>query len=174
MSEYGFGYEDPEFTPAAAEQSGDKAPKWYRERMDKVSEQLNQLVEENNRLKAAQQRSEVESALTKAGYAPQAAGLYQGDPAGLTDWLTANGAALAKLPGAPEGAGETEQGQAPQGPPQSVVSPEDQAALTRMQGMGAEGAAPPLGSEEQLVARLNAATTLEEYDAIMREAGNRF
>lgn len=173
MSEYGFGYEDPGFNPAAAEQSDDKAPKWYRDRMDKVSEQLNQLVEENNRLKAAQQKTAVADALTKAGYAPQAAGLYQGDPAGLTDWLAANGAALAKLP-APEGAGETEQGQARQGPPQSVVSPEDQAALSRMQGMGAEGAAPPLGSEEQLTARIQAATTPEELEAILREAGNRF
>ncbi|MHC5264195.1 hypothetical protein ACYSUO_40510 [Streptomyces sp. UC4497] len=61
---------------------------------------LNELQAENKLLKEAQTRGEVENALKAKNYAPQAAGLFTGEPAKLDEWLTANGGALAKLPSA--------------------------------------------------------------------------
>ncbi|WP_328631368.1 hypothetical protein [Streptomyces sp. NBC_00356] len=48
---------------------------------------LNELQAENKRLKEAQTRGEVENALKAKGYAPQAAGLFTGEPAKLDEWL---------------------------------------------------------------------------------------
>jgi hypothetical protein len=164
VSEYGFGIEDEQGEPEIQETQG---PKWFRDYMGKVSGQLGELKAENDRLKAAQQKQEVEKALTAQGYAPQAAGLYTGTPDKLDDWLSANGAALAKTDGA-----AVEQGQGVQGTPQTVVSPESQAAQAAFSAAGS-GAASGLSGDEQLVARLSAAQNDEEWAAIMREAGNR-
>lgn len=165
MSEYGFGIEDEQGEPQAP--SSAEGPKFYREWMDKVSGQLGELKAENDRLKAAQQKREVEQALTAQGYAPQAAGLYTGTPEGLNDWLSANGAALAKVDG-----GAVEQGQGTQGVPQSAISPESQAAQAAFSAAGS-GAASGLSGDDQLAARLAGAQNMEELDAILREAGNR-
>lgn len=162
MSEmYGFG-EEEQGEPSTQEQG----PKWFRTHMDKVSQQLSELKAENDRLKDAQNQQAVKDALTAKGYAPQAAGLYTGSPDKLDDWLSANGAALAKT-----GGEAVEPGQGVQGTPQTVVSPESQAAMQQMASAGVDGVAATSG-EDQLNARLNAADSQEEFNAIMREAGN--
>lgn len=174
VSEYeSFGY-DSGVNPVAGESQSDaQAPKWYRDRMDKVSEQLNTLVEENNRLKAAQRQATVGETLKAKGYAPQAASLYSGEPAGLDDWLSANAGALAKLPLAP-GEEAQDQGQAPQGPPPSVVSPESQAAMAAMAAAGGSGPGPVQGSDNEMAAKLAACSTEEEFEAVMRAAGSKY
>lgn len=162
MSEmYGFGEESTEQAPDAA-----VAPKFYRDYMDKVSKQLQVLQDKNDALEKAQNQQAVKDALTAKGYAPQAAGLYTGSPDKLDDWLSANGAALAKT-----GGEAVEPGQGVQGTPQTVVSPESQAAMQQMASAGVDGVAATSG-EDQLNARLNAADSQEEFNAIMREAGN--
>lgn len=162
MSEmYGFGEESTEQAPDAA-----VAPKFYRDYMDKVSKQLQVLQDKNDSLEKAQNQQAVKDALTAKGYAPQAAGLYTGSPDKLDDWLSANGAALAKT-----GGEAVEPGQGVQGTPQTVVSPESQAAMQQMASAGVDGVAATSG-EDQLNARLNAADSQEEFNAIMREAGN--
>lgn len=165
MSEmYGFGAEEVE------PQAEAKEPAWFRSRMDKVSSEIAELKAENDRLKTEAAKQTVRDALTAKGYAPEAAGLYTGTPDKLDDWLSANGAALAKTAGAVEG----EQGQTQQGPPASAVSAESQQAQAAFQaaGQGAAGAA--ASAEDQLTARLKAANTVEELDAIMREQGSRY
>lgn len=166
MSDYGFGVED-EGEQGEPQIPAGAAPKWFRERMDKVSEQLKALQERNELLEQAQRQTQVAEALTAKGYAPQAAGLYTGTPDKLDDWLSANGAALAKTDG-----GAVEQGQGVQGTPQTVVSPESQAAQAAFSAAGS-GAASGLSGDDQLAARMNAAQNMEELDAILREAGNR-
>lgn len=167
MSEYEFGVEDETNEPAATQ---DQGPKWFREQMAKVSQDIKSLREENETLRAERARTQVREALTQQGYAPQVADLYTGKPEGLNDWLTAHGAVLAKADGA-----AVEQGQqAAQGAAQSAVSPEDQAAMERMAAAGQGAQAPALSADDQLTARLNAAKSMEELDAIMREAGSRY
>ena len=167
MSEtYGFGAEDELSEPAP---DAAVAPKFYRDYMDKVSKQLQALQDRNDALEAAQRQQAVREALTAKGYAPEAANLYTGKPEGLNDWLAANAAALAKT----GGEAAIEAGQGVQGTPQTVVSPEDQAALERMAAAG-QGGAPALAGDAQLAARVAAATTLEELEAIEREQGSRY
>lgn len=165
MSEYGFGEE----TEQTEQQGQVAAPRWFRERMDEVSETLKGLKAENERLKAAQQKQEVEKALTAKGYAPQAAGLYTGTPDKLDDWLSANGAALAKTDGS---AVDSDQGV--QGTPQTVVSPESQAQQAAFAAAGQGAASAAASSEDQLIARLKNASSLEELEAIEREQGSRY
>lgn len=170
MSEYGFGDGDPGYDPDLSEQApAAKEPKWFRERMDKVSEQMNALTEENNRLKAAQAKNQVEDALKAKGYAPAAAGLYQGDPAKLDDWLTANGGALAKLPA--DGQEPQEQ---PAGPPATVVPAQGQEAMQRMAEQGTQGVAPPQGTDNEIAAALKAASSPEEFAKLMQSHGSQF
>jgi hypothetical protein len=174
MSEYGFGYADPDGTSDLGEtQDQQQGPKWFREGLANLSNQVKELKAENDRLKAAQQREQIAAALKTKGFAPQAAGLYQGEPNGLDDWLTANAPALAKLPAEGEQSSEQEQG-APQGPPPSIVTPESQAALARMQAMGAGGAAAPSGGEQETVSRLQSMEDPEQFAQFMREQGNKF
>lgn len=164
MTNYGFG-EDEELS----EQQGQvAAPKWFRERMDKVSEQLNELKAENDQLKAEQAKAVVKNTLTAQGYAPGVADLYTGTPDGLNDWLSANGALFAKAAGAAEG---EQLAQTQQGPPATTVGPESQAQQAAFAAAG-EGGSAPLSGDGQLEARLAAAATQEEFNAIMRDAGN--
>lgn len=163
---YGFGVDDAAAgEPQLQEQQG---PKWFREQMEKVSGQLGELKAENDRLKETQRQTQVAEALKAKGYAPQAAGLFTGDPTKLDDWLSANGAALAKT--GTEGAEQGQEGV--QGTPQTVISPESQAALQQMAAAGQGGAA-ALSGDDQLTARLNAAQSREELVAIMRESGSQ-
>jgi hypothetical protein len=161
---YGFGEEEIE--PQGQEA---KEPAWFRSRMDKVSGEIAALKEENDRLRAEQAKQSVKEALTAKGYAPEAAGLYSGTPDKLDDWLGTHGAALAKA----SAEGEQPDG-ALQGTPQTVVSSESQAQLANFAaaGQGAAGAA--ASAEAQLVARMNAATSLQELEAIEREQGSRY
>lgn len=167
VSDYGFGVEDG-IEQGEPQAPANAAPKWFRERMDEVSETLKELRAENDRLKEGQRRTQVAEALTAQGYAPQAAGLYTGKPEGLTDWLSANGAALAKVDG-----GAVEQGQGTQGVPATVVSPESQAAQQAFSAAGS-GAASGLSGDEQLAARIAGAQNDDEVNAILKEQGSRF
>jgi hypothetical protein len=167
VSEYGFGVED-EGEQGEPQAPAGAAPKWFRERMDKVSEQLKALQERNELLEQAQRQTQVAEALAAKGYAPQAAGLYTGTPDKLDDWLSANGAALAKTDGS-----AVEQGQGTQGVPQTAISPESQAAQAAFAAAGS-GAASGASGDDQLVARMNAANSMDELDQIMRENGSRF
>lgn len=165
MSNFGFG-EDEEQGELQAQSP--QAPKWFRERMDEVSETLKGLKAENERLKDAQRQTQVKEALTAKGYAPTAAELFKGTPDTLDDWLGTYGAALAKSDGS-----AVEQGQGVQGTPQSAVPAESQAAMAAFSAAGTDGV-PALGGDDQLTARINAAQTEEEFAAVMRDAGNKF
>lgn len=158
---YGFGADENE--PQGQEA---KEPAWFRSRMDKVSGEIAELKAENDRLKAAAAKQTVRDTLTAQGYAPGVADLYTGQPEGLNDWLSANGALFVK---AAEAAGGQQQTQ--QGPPATTVSPESQQAMANFSAAGTAGA-PALSGEDALAARLNVAPTEEEFNAIMREAGN--
>jgi hypothetical protein len=46
--------------------------------------------------------------------------------------------------------------------------------MERMAAAGQGAQAPALSADDQLTARLNAAKSMEELDAIMREAGSRY
>lgn len=166
MSNYGFGDEDG--TEQGEPQSqGQPEPKWFRTRMDEVSETLKGLKAENERLKESQRQSQVKEALTAKGFAPQAAGLFTGTPDKLDDWLSANSAALAKADGS-----AVESGQGVENT-QTVVSPESQASQAAFNAAGQAGAA-TLASDDQLAARISAAKTQEEYEAILRESGSKY
>lgn len=171
MSEYTFGDFDPDMSGAGEPQSQEpQGPKWFRDYMDKVSGQLKDLQAENAAMKAEKARSEVANTLKAKGYAPQAASLYQGDPAKLDDWLTANGGALARL--APEG---QEQGEvSPQGPPASTVPADGQAEMQRMMEQGTAGVAAPQGSDKEIAAAIAAANSPEEFEKLMRAHGNQY
>jgi hypothetical protein len=173
MSEYGFGYNDPEFTPAPEETQSAQGPKWFREGLDKLSGQVRELQAENERLKNAQKRAEVAETLKTKGFAPQAAGLYTGDPAGLDDWLTANAAALARLPQTEGEQPSQEELGAPQGTPPSIVTPEGQAEIARMQAMGAGNAAAP-GGEQETVSKIQAMDDEAQFAQFMRAQGNPY
>jgi hypothetical protein len=170
VSEYSFGSFDPDDMPGAGEpQSNEQqGPKWFRDYMDKVSGQLKDLKAENDRLQAEKKQQAVADALKAKGYAPQAAGLFTGEPEKLDDWLTANGGALAKLP---EGQQPGEQ-QAPQGPPPTTVPAEGQEQMQRMQEQGTQGVAPPQGSDKELAAAIAACQTEEEFAQLMRSHGS--
>lgn len=175
MSEFEFGYDDTGEVPGAGDQqSVEQGPKWFRQYMDKVSGQLNDLKAENDRLKAEKQRSELEKTFTAKGYAPQAAGLFTGDPAKLDEWLTANGAALAKLPAAPGEDGAQGEQQTQQGPPASTVPAEGQAEMQRMQAQGTQGAAAPQGTDKEIAAALAAAGSYEDFAKLMQANGSPF
>jgi hypothetical protein len=176
MSEYeSFGYGEAGETPGLGESENQQqqGPKWFREGMASLSGQVKELKAENDRLKTAQRQAEVTETLKAKGYAPQAASLYPGEPAGLDDWLTANAAALAKLPAAP-GEEAQDQGQALQAPPPTVVSPESQAAMAAMAAAGGSGPGPVQGSDNELAAKLAATTTEEEFAAVMIAHGSKY
>jgi hypothetical protein len=169
VSEYEFGYEDEGTSNLGEAGSTPQGPKWFREGLDKLSGQVAELRAENAALRAEKTKSEVADALKAKGYAPQAAGLYQGDPTKLDEWLTANGGALARLP-----EGEQAQGEAtPQGPPASTIPADGQADMQRMQEQGVQGVAAPQGSDKELAAAIAAAQSNEELEALMRANGNR-
>ena len=171
MSEYSFGdFETDDTSDLGETGSQQQGPKWFREGLAKLSGQVNELKAENDRLKAAQTRGELETALKAKGYTPQAAGLFTGTPDKLDEWLTANGGALARLPqeGQQQGEEVTQQG-----PPASTVPADGQEQMQRMQEQGTQGVAPPQGSEKELAAAIAACQTEEEFAKLMQSQGNR-
>jgi hypothetical protein len=172
LSEYSFGYDEGQALGLEEQAPANAEPKWYRDRMDKVSDQMKSMAEELKALRAKDLTAELAKKFEAAGVNPSASALYQGDPAGVDDWLKANGGLLAKLPAA-EGQQEAEQ-QAPQGPPATVVSPEGQAQMAVMQEAGANGTAAPQGSDQEQAAAIAALNSEEDYAAYMRAQGNRF
>lgn len=173
MSEYGFGSFDPDDDTSGLGETNDQqqGPKWFREGLAKLSGQVNELKAENDRLKAEKKQQAVSEALRAKGYAPQAAGLYQGEPDKLDEWLTANGSALAKLP---EGQQQGEQQQTQQGPPASTVPADGQEQLQRMQEQGTQGVATPQGTDNEIAAALNAAGNLEDFAKLMKSHGSPY
>jgi hypothetical protein len=173
VSEYSFGdgFETDDTSDLGETGSQQQGPKWFREGLDKLSGQVKALQAENDRLKADQKTKAVAETLKAKGYAPQAAGLYAGEPDKLDEWLTANGGALAKLP-----AGEQQQGeeQAQQGPPASTVPADGQEQMQRMQEQGTQGVAAPQGSEKELAAAIAACKTDEEFAKLMQSHGNPY
>lgn len=163
---YGFGVDDEEQGEPQAQ--GEPDPKGFRKWMGEVSGTLKELQEENARLRESQRQTQVAEALTAQGYAPTAAQLFTGTPDKLNDWLGTYGAALAKTDGS-----AVDQGQAPQGTPQTVVSPESQAAMQKMAAAGQDGAA-ALAGDEQLAARLLAAKDDTELNAILKGEGSKY
>lgn len=171
MSEYSFDGFEPDGTSGAGEpQSGEQGPKWFREYMDKVSGQLKALQAENDAMKAEKKTQAVADALKAKGYAPQAAGLFTGEPAKLDEWLTANGGALAKLPQEGQEQGE----QAPTGPPASTVPASGQEQMQRMQEQGTQGVTPPQGTDNEMAAALKAAQTPEQFAQLMQSYGSQY
>lgn len=164
VSNFGFGEDEEQ----GEQGQGEQGPKWFRTQMAEVSDTLKELRAENDRLKEGQRQVQVAEALKAKGYSETAAGLFKGDPNKLDDWLGAHGAALAKTDGS-----AVEAGQGVQGTPQTVVSAQSQAAMQQMASAGTDGAAAALSGDDQFLARLNSATTEEEFNAVMREAGNR-
>lgn len=174
MSEYSFGYDDTDDQSDLGETNSQQpqGPKWFREGLAELSGQVKELRAENAALKAAQTRSELEDALKAKGYAPQAAGLFTGTPDKLDEWLTANGGALAKLPG--DGHEQPGEQQAQQGPPASTVPADGQADMQRMQEQGTQGVATPQGTDAEIAAALKAASTPEDFARLMQSHGNPF
>ncbi|MFF9268619.1 hypothetical protein [Streptomyces rochei] len=171
MSEYSFGFEETDETSGLGEtQSQSQGPKWFREGLDKLSSQVNELKAENDRLKAEKKQQAVADALKAKGYAPAAASLYTGEPAKLDEWLTANAAALAKLPeGEQQGVQQTQQG-----PPPTTVPADGQEQMQRMQEQGTQGVAPPQGTDAELAAALKAAGSFEDFAKLMQSHGNPY
>lgn len=174
MSEYSFGSFDPDDDPSGLGETGDQqsqqGPKWFREGLAKLSGQVNELKAENDRLKAEKKQQAVGEALKAKGYAPQAAGLFTGEPDKLDDWLATNGGALARF--APEGEQLGEQ--APSGPPASTVPADGQEQMQRMQEQGTQGVAPPKGSEAELAAAITACKSEEEFAQLMKSQGSPY
>lgn len=168
MNEFEFGIDEGLGEPAPP----NAEPKWYRERMDKVSDQMKAMADELKALRAKDMQAELSKKFEAAGVNPAAASLYQGEPAGVDDWLKTHGGLLARLPGAEERQ-EAEQ-QPPAGPPPTIVSPEGQAAMAAMQEAGATGAAPPQGSDKEQAAAIAAITDEASYAAYMRAQGNPY
>jgi hypothetical protein len=172
VSEYSFGSFETGETPDLGETgASEQGPKWFREGLAKLSSQVKELQAENEALKAQQKQKAVADALAAKGYAPQAAGLYQGDPEKLDEWLTANGGALAKLPQGEQQPGEQ---QAPQGPPPTTVPADGQEQMQRMQEMGTQGVAAPQGTDAEIAAALKAAQSPEDFAKLMQSHGNPF
>lgn len=174
MSEYDFGYDETDDSTSDLGETGgsQQGPKWFREGLSKLSSQVQELKAENDRLKTQQRQSHVADALKAKGYAPQAAGLFTGEPEKLDEWLTANGAALAKLPPAP---GEQDDGEGePAGPPASTVPADGQEQMRLMQEAGTSGVAPPQGSDKELAAAIAAAKSPEEFAQLMKAHGSPY
>jgi hypothetical protein len=164
VNEAEFGADEfGEQPPAGAE------PKWYRERMDKVSEQMRSMKDELEAMRAERTHRLVAEKLTAAGFAPGAAALFTGDPEKVDDWLTANGGFLARE-GAPGAEAQQQGTQVPAGPPPTTVSPQDQAALTQMQQ--ASGTVPSGGTNTELQAQLLQCKTEAELSAFLAQHGN--
>ncbi|MDT0442319.1 hypothetical protein [Streptomyces johnsoniae] len=165
----GYGYSD--YAEGQEQGQGSQEPKWFRDRMDKLSGEVSELKAENDRLKAEQRKSMVADSLRAKGFSPAGAQLYTGEPDKLDDWLSTHGAALAKLPTAPEGGQEQQAQEQPAGPPQTTVQPQDQQAMQQFSEAGA-GAAPPAGSDAEMAAKIASLKTPEEYAEFMRTQGN--
>lgn len=173
MSEYSFGgFETDEESGLGEAQNQSQGPKWFREGLDKLSSQVNELKAENDRLKAEKKTAAVADALKAKGYAPQAAGLFTGEPEKLDDWLTANGGALAKLP--TDGQEQQGEQQTQTGPPPTTVPADGQAQMQRMAEQGTQGVAPPQGSDKEQAAAIAAIQNDEDFAKYMKANGSPF
>lgn len=170
--EYSFGFEETDETSGLGETNSQQpqGPKWFRDGLEKLSGQVNELKAENDRLKAEKKQQAVSEALKAKGYAPAAATLYTGEPDKLDEWLTANGAALAKLPDGEQAGGQ----QAQQGPPPTTVPADGQEQMQRMQEQGTQGVAAPQGTDAEIAAALKAAQTPEDFAKLMQSHGSQF
>lgn len=173
LSEYGFDFNDGE-DAGLGENEQSKGPKWFREGLDKLSNQNKELREKIQSLEAEKAKTELADTLRAAGIDPGAAALYQGEPDKVDDWLNANKAWLKPLETSGEGEQQEEQEQAPQGPPASTVPAEGQEQMQRMQEAGTQGVAPPAGSDKEAAAAIAALASPEDLAAYMKSQGNPY
>ncbi|RKN35944.1 hypothetical protein [Streptomyces hoynatensis] len=166
----GYGFND---YSDAGEPDPTTGPKWFRDYMDKVSEQLKDIKAENDRLKTQQRQQAVAEQLRAQGYNPAGASLFTGEPEQLNTWLEAHGDALARLPESPNEGAQEEAPQAPSGPPQSTVPTALQEQMAAMAEAGTSGTAAPQGAEAELVNQLKNASP-EEFARIMQANGSPF
>jgi hypothetical protein len=173
VSEYSFGddFETDETSGLGETGNQPQGPKWFREGLNKLSSQVSELKAENDRLKAEKKQQAVAETLKAKGYAPQAAGLFTGEPDKLDEWLTANGGALARL--SQEGQQQGEE-QAPTGPPASTVPADGQEQMRLMQEQGTQGVAPPQGTEAEIAAAIKAAGSMEDFAKLMQSHGSPY
>jgi hypothetical protein len=172
LSEYGFDFDNGE-DAGLGESEQAKGPKWFREGLEKLSSQNKELRDKIHAMEAEKAKAGMSDTLKAAGVDPGAAALYQGEPDKVDDWLNANKAWLKPLEtsGEPQ---QEEQEQAPQGPPASTVPAEGQEQMQRMQAAGAQGVAPPQGSDKETAAAIAALNSPEDLANFMRSQGNPF
>jgi hypothetical protein len=80
---------------------------------------------------------------------------------------------LARLPQTEGEQSSQEELGAPQGTPPSIVTPEGQAEIARMQAMGAGNAAAP-GGEQETVSKIQAMDDEAQFAQFMRAQGNPY
>jgi len=140
-----------------------------RDHLKRVEDQLKVLQEQNAGLLAQQRQNTIADAFQAKGYAREAAGLYQGDPAKLDEWLTTYGPMLSTQPAdtSAQGAG-AQQG----GAPASTVPAEGQAALQQMQQAGLHAAAPQ-GTDAEQIAAMRATQDPQALMQYLQSQGNQ-
>lgn len=181
LSEYGFGDmsysggapQDGQLSGAGAGQPGaeQQGPAWFRTYMDAQAQTVKQMAEQIAQLTAERRAAEIGRAFEAEGVNPAAASLYQGDPAKLGEWLSANKAFLApaqaqpnqQQTGQPAGQQPAEAGQ--------PVPPATQEALTRMQQAGTGAVVTQQGSDQELAAALNSASSPADLVQLMQAHG---
>jgi hypothetical protein len=171
MSDMGFSYngfpaEDGD--PQTQETQDQRAPAWFRDKMDADSKALKEMREQMELLRAENRQAKVEQRLTAQGYSPQVASLYSGEPDKVEEWLTANAPYLVKADG------HTAAPQAQGGAPQSTIPATGQAGMQQMNNAGPTGSENLPTGDDALAAALAATTTPEEFQAVARANGWKY
>ena len=168
MSDMGFGYNsypDPD-DPSQMQQSADKTPQWFRDKLEADSKALKEMREQMDQLRAENRQVKVAREFESRGYAPGAAAFYNGDPDKVDDWLTTNGSYLVKQ----DGMSAAQQNLA-NGTPASTIPTEGQAGIQRMTNAGNSGQEVTLTGDDAIAAALAATKTPEEFQAVARANG---
>jgi hypothetical protein len=184
LSEYTFG--DMSYSggnPGDGQQSGvgqgqqEQSPKWFRDYMEKASAQNAALTAQLESLTAEKRQAEIAGVFEQKGFSRAAATLYDGAPDKVDEWLSTHGDALARTGQQQMPPQDTRPpgGMPPQQPlqqTQSVVPPNLQADLQKLQQQGIGSAAAPQGSsDDDLAAALRATTTPDEFFQVAQAHG---
>lgn len=169
VTEQGFGYygQPNEGNPFQQEDDApvQQPPAWYRQAMDKMSEQQRELRSQVERLTQENNRNKVADVLESKGFSRSAAALYQGEPEKVDEWLTQYGSSLARADQQAPAATPVQPG-----PPQSTVPAEGQAAMQQMADAGAGGVV-SMASDDDMAAALAAASGPEDFTKIAQAYG---
>jgi hypothetical protein len=161
-------YEDPDDLGQQGQQvqnAQQKNP--LRDHLKRVEDQNTALQTQLAQLLAKQRQTEVADALQAKGYDRGVAGLYEGEPAKLDEWLTSYGPLLSKQSAPTSGEGAAQQGQAPA----STVPADGQAQMQQLQQLGGM-AAPPSGSDAEQMAQIRNAQSPEALMQYLQGQGN--